>query len=310
MKFKKIDFIDFESKNILTQKTFLVITMGILVYYFYTMVTTVASVFILVFKSGKAALDLTELMQLDWFVIFSLFATAIGIIITLLYVRFLERRPLKSTGIVKKRIIPQYISGYLLGILMISVPVLVLFLFDGKISFTSAVDYKILSLYFFGFIIQGASEEIMMRGYFLTSLAKSTKITWAVIISSVAFSMLHLLNPGISILAFANLVLFGVFAALFFLRTKNIWAICGVHSAWNFFQGNVFGIKVSGQNIEHSVLSVTSSAPDILSGGNFGLEGGLIVTSMLVLSSVIILFCGKNKLIVKTTDEPFSPAAV
>ena len=37
MKFNNIDFIDFESKNVLTQKTSLVIFMGIFVFGFYTM---------------------------------------------------------------------------------------------------------------------------------------------------------------------------------------------------------------------------------------------------------------------------------
>ena len=298
MKLKKFEFIDFESKNVLTQKTWLVILMGFFVFCFYNIIISFIAVILIILKSDGSAINTTELMEQEWLLVLSLFMTIIGIIFTLVYVKFLERRPFKSMGFVKKGFIKQYFSGFFIGILMITVPVVILGQFNGNIVFNEDINYKILTVYLFGFLVQGASEEIMVRGYLLTSLAKTTKTFWAILISSIGFAVLHLLNPGLTILALSNLTLFGIFAALLFLRTKNIWAICGLHSSWNFFQGNVFGIEVSGQSLTTGMFSVTSSAPDFLTGGSFGLEGGLIVTIMLIVSSVIVLFAGENRLIV------------
>ncbi|MBN2879183.1 MAG: CPBP family intramembrane metalloprotease [Clostridia bacterium] len=298
MKLRKVEFIEFESKGVITQKTWLVIMMAAMVYYAYTMIISFISLFAMIIKNPGALANGMQLLESDGFKILYLFLTAIGILIALLYVRFMERRSLTSTGITKEKLSKNYFSGYLIGILMISLPVAVLALFKGSIEISDSFDYTLILLCFFGFLVQGASEEIMMRGYILTSLAKTAGLIWAVVITSFGFAALHLLNPNMGVLPFANLVLFGLFAAFLFLRTGNIWTISALHSAWNFFQGNVFGIEVSGQVFGGSLLKVTSAAPAILSGGDFGLEGGLIVTIILILSTLLVLFAGKSKLVI------------
>jgi len=310
MRLKKIDFIDFESKNVLTKKTWLVLIMVAVVYYSYVMLSTlftIVSAFILAMNND---IDFMSILETDTMLLISLFLTSLGIIISLLYVRFLEKRSLSTTGIVKKGFLKQFAIGYLLGILMIGLPTLATIAFNGNVYVNANANYGIIAVYFLGFLIQGASEEIMIRGYLLTTLAKTTNKFWAVAISSLVFALLHILNPSMGIIPFSNLFLFGVFAAFFFLRTKDIWAICAIHSAWNFFQGNVFGIQVSGQVLNNSVLNIKSATPEILLGGDFGLEGGLFVTILLVIATLITVFYGNNKLVTNEveTDQADTPA--
>ena len=300
MKFKKIDFIDFQSKSILTQKTWLAIIMYLCIYFTYSTLTGIGYFFVGIFYGLDNPFNTATIANTDFFTIISLFITGLGILIALVYVRFLESRPLISTGIKKSGFLKQYSLGYLLGIVMIGLPTIALIAVNGNAYINTNVNYGILALYFLGFLVQGASEEIMIRGYLLTTLAKSKNIFWAIFISSFVFAMLHLLNPNMGLLPFINLFLFGIFAAVFFLRTKNIWAICALHSSWNFFQGNVFGIQVSGKALENSVFNIKSACPQILSGGNFGLEGGLFVTILLTVAIFITVFCGNNKLVIKT----------
>ena len=297
MRLRKIDFIDFESKNVLTKKTWLVLIMVAVVYYSYIMISTLFTIIVAFIQAMNTGADFMSVLDTDSLKLFSLFLTSLGIIISLLYVRFLEKRSLSTTGIVKKGLLKQYAIGYLLGILMIGLPTLATIVFNGNVYVNANANYGLLALYFLGFLIQGASEEIMIRGYLLTTLAKTTNKLWAIILSSVVFALLHIVNPSMGIIPFLNLFLFGVFAALFFLRTKNIWAISAIHSAWNFFQGNVFGIQVSGQIFNESVLNIKSTAPEILSGSDFGLEGGLFVTILLVVATLITVFYGDNKLV-------------
>jgi len=145
-------------------------------------------------------------------------------------------------------------------------------------------------------MIQVMAEKVLCRGYFLVSLGRRYSMWVAVIVNSVAFAALHLLNSGISVLAFINLVLFGVFASVCFIKTENIWLVGAIHSVWNLVQGNVYGIKVSGID---SVCSIFASnmveGKEFINGGAFGLEGGIAVTIVLVVGTVLLLMWKKKE---------------
>ena len=92
-----------------------------------------------------------------------------------------------------------------------------------------------------------------------------------------------------------NLFLFGVFAALYFLRRGSIWGIGAIHSIWNFAQGNIFGCKVSGSLSGESLFRTNYIGESILfNGGSFGPEGGLAVTIVLFIG-IVVLLPMKNK---------------
>ena len=112
----------------------------------------------------------------------------------------------------------------------------------------------------------------------------------AVISNAVIFAALHLLNNGISVPAFINLVLFGIFASLYFVKKGNIWGVAAVHSVWNLVQGNFWGLRVSGMVTECSVLRSTMvEGRELLNGGAFGPEGGLGVSVVLLVGICVLL---------------------
>ena len=99
----------------------------------------------------------------------------------------------------------------------------------------------------------------------------------------------HAPNSGVTFFSFANLVLYGVFASFYFLRTDNVWGIAALHTAWNFTQGSVLGVEVSGHAIQDRLMHFgATDAPDVLSGGKFGLEGG-VATTIVYLAGILIL---------------------
>lgn len=133
------------------------------------------------------------------------------------------------------------------------------------------------------FILVGINEELFSRGYCMTVL-KQTKKSWVpVVVSSIIFALMHSMNEGISLLAYVNLFLFGIAMAYLFIKTKNIWMCIGYHITWNYFQGNVFGFLVSG-NATDSIYSIKIINPNLINGGSFGPEGGLIVTALLIVT--------------------------
>ena len=142
-----------------------------------------------------------------------------------------------------------------------------------------------LILYLFGFLIQGAAEEILLRGYFMISLTATAKPLTAAVTSSLLFSLLHVGNAGTSFLSILNVFLFGLLLGFLVFRTGSLWLAAGLHGAWNFAEGCLFGLPVSGISPGHSILaSVPDATRTLTNGGAFGPEGGAVTTLVLLLA--------------------------
>lgn len=221
-----------------------------------------------------------------------LMLTFITTLFTIIYCRAIEKRSLYSMGFVKEKAFKDYIVGAGLGVLMLGLALLISFL-CGTVTFegyTLGGGIGLLLLFLLGFIIQGMSEEVLVRGYYMVSVAARHSLLLAVISNSIIFALLHILNNGIDILPLINLTLFGLFASIYTLKMNSIWGICALHTTWNFAQGNLFGIKVSGIDTQVSVFSFAlKENGSIINGGSFGLEGGLAVTTVLVLGIIVLL---------------------
>lgn len=229
-------------------------------------------------------------------IILSLYGTILATAITMLFCKVIERRPMTSLGFHKKGALKSYLVGCLVGIILMSVSVLLSMAFGGvSLAINSNINWKLLIIYLFGFIFQGASEEVIFRGYFMNTVASKGRIVLAIVLSAIFFGLAHSFNMGLTPLAFLNLILFGVFASIYAIKFDNLWGVCGIHSLWNFMQGNFWGIQVSGIDTSTSiVLADTNPNTPILNGGAFGLEGSIFVTIILTLATIIVLFCKKS----------------
>jgi membrane protease YdiL (CAAX protease family) len=159
-------------------------------------------------------------------------------------------------------------------------------------------SWGLLLLFFLGFLIQGMSEELLCRSYLMVSLSRKWPLWACVVSNALLFSLFHLGNPGISVIALVNIFLFGLFASLLTLRRGSIWMVGALHSMWNFAQGNLFGIPVSGLVGSPSPLKATAAEggwQTLLNGGSFGIEGGLAATAVLALACLALLMIPTKK---------------
>jgi len=232
------------------------------------------------------------------------------IAVYLLIIRILEKQPLSTAGLslkghgTSKRALFSYLRGLALGFAMM-LGVFLLLLLTGQVRVTGiGLDSSaagLFLLYVLMWIPQGASEELMFRGYMLPRLSARFGRAAAVLLTSLLFSLLHVGNAGFSVIAFVNLLLIAIFFALLSIYTQEIWTVCGAHAVWNFAQGNLFGLEVSGTQSAARLIQTsynTGSYP-LMTGGTFGPEGGLIVTGIIMLCMLILIFI-RHKL-VKTT---------
>ncbi len=218
------------------------------------------------------------------------------ILLTWLWIRFFEKRSFATLGFEQGRILFLYSRGLLIGLASFAAIVGLLAPF-GYVAVEESDPSQVglaaiggvLLAFFPGWLIQGAAEEVLTRGWMLPTLAARYRPWLGLLISSLFFAVMHGLNPNLSILAMINLALYGLFAALYALREESLWGICAFHSIWNWTQGNLFGLEVSGQGFSGGMIfNLMETGPDWLTGGAFGPEGGLVTTIVLLLSMAII----------------------
>ncbi len=141
-------------------------------------------------------------------------------------------------------------------------------------------------------LLVGFQEELLNRAYLIKNLG-GWKPWKAILLSSLIFSALHLMNPGIdfinafqtSALGLLNIFIIGWIYGLYYYHTSDLWLITGAHFSWNFMQGSVMGLPISG-DVSKGILVSTVNGSKLLTGGQFGPEGGLLVTGSLILMLV------------------------
>lgn len=151
----------------------------------------------------------------------------------------------------------------------------------------------------FLFLAVGVFEELLSRGYLLHNLAEGLNfkfwgpsialfLAWA--LSSLSFGAAHASNPNATTVSTINLVLAGLFLGLGYVLTGELAIPIGLHIAWNFFQGNVFGFPVSGTPANAiTFIAIEQRGPDLWTGGAFGPEAGFIGNIAIVIGAILIL---------------------
>ena len=233
-----------------------------------------------------------------------LFGTLIGIALIIICSKLIDKKKLSDLGMVKKGFFKNYGLGVLIGFVLYSF-ILLIEVLSGTVKFEGlnaiGVSTLILIPFALGFMIQSFQEELLFRGYLLSSIAAKNCAISSILISSLVFSIVHLLNSSFAILPCINIVLIGIFLGLLYVMTHNIWLVSGFHFIWNYVQGCIYGINVSGIVIQDSLLKNTQVVGhDLLNGGGFGTEGSILTTIVIlfvIIGLLIVMY--KKKLIVK-----------
>lgn len=178
-----------------------------------------------------------------------------------------------------------YLKGYLVGILLFLLLIGMSLLFK-QYGFIGYGKMTTLNLFLFipAFAVHSFKEEIFVRGLLQRVVKDNFGIVASILLPSIVFAGLYLGKPGISLLSFANLYLFGVLASLMVYVTDSLWYAAGVHAAWKYVQGAIFGLPVSGLNLKWTLLKFeTIGTQELFTGGRFGPMGSIFSTAILLL---------------------------
>jgi membrane protease YdiL (CAAX protease family) len=206
------------------------------------------------------------------------------------YVRRWERRPVHEFSLA--RALPESLAGLLLGGLLVSAVVAVLAGLGAYSLETvgSAGDFGAAVASMLPKIVAGALiEEFIFRLMALRLLERSFGAVWALVMTSLQFGLAHLGNSGASPLIGIMLgVLLGRLLGAAYLLTRRIWLCAATHLAWNFVQGVVFSIAVSGQ-VGDGWLRGTLVGPSWLTGGIFSAEGSVVAFVLCLMATGALL---------------------
>ena len=139
-------------------------------------------------------------------------------------------------------------------------------------------------------VTSGTIEEIVFRGILLRHLEALIGTWGALATTSVLFGAAHLINPGATLFAaFAIAMEAGILLGAAYLVTRRLWLAVGIHAAWNFTQGWVFSVPVSGGKAPLGLLITRRVGPEWLTGGDFGLEASVVAMVVATGAGVLLL---------------------
>lgn len=216
--------------------------------------------------------------------------------------RFLDHRSFPSLGL---RINSQALVDFLFGVGLTGLMMAIIFLslwaldwvqvesFAWQVESWGSVTASVLIMIVL-FTMVSWQEELLFRGYWLQNLSAGLSGSLGILLSSAVFALGHWFNPNLGWQGLLGLFLAGLFLAYGYLRTRQLWLPIGLHLGWNFFEGTLFGFPVSGQ-YQYQLIRQTVTGPDLITGGTFGPEAGLIMLPVLVLGTVGIYWYTRTR---------------
>lgn len=251
-------------------------------------------------------------MLLEWWVLRGVIVALSATIAVWLARRFLDRRTFGSLGLRLDGVaLRDGLAGFAISAAMLGLFIGVCLAF-GVVriqwtGWTGGVGPALagLPLWLFGVGLAVAwSEELALRGYVLQNLGDGIGLTAAVLLSCVLYGAVHMANPHSTMLSGVLIAALGYLRVLGWLRTEQLWLAMGMHAGWNFLQGPVLGLSVSGTHTA-GLTRVTTSGPGWFSGGAFGPEAGLAVVPALGLGVLLMHLWTRRR-----RDTPWTRAAL
>ena len=216
--------------------------------------------------------------------------------------RFLDKKSFKSLGLNCDRYAVMDVFSGIVNSALVMATMFFMMLWAGLIEFhglswwTDAVGPEVVfSIAVLPIILAVAYEltvvawweELVFRGYILQNLIDGAGILWAIVISSLMFGLIHIMNPDGTVMGGLLIVLITPQLIYAYLKTGQLWLPMGLHLGWNFFQASIFGFPSSG-NVSASLISQSPVGPEWLSGGKFGAEGSVLIIPVTIASYFLI----------------------
>ncbi len=202
--------------------------------------------------------------------------------------RLIERRT--PTELAANRALPEGATGIAIGFLLFAA-VMAILLAAGVYHPAGWGTTSGLANGFAFAVMAGITEEILFRGLLFRLSAKLVGTWGALIFTSGLFGLAHKANPGATIASSVAIALeAGVLLGAAYAATQRLWLPIGLHIGWNFTEGPLFGMTLSGNKMTEGVLRGSLSGPGMLTGGAFGPEASIVAVLVCLVASFYFLW--------------------
>jgi membrane protease YdiL (CAAX protease family) len=188
--------------------------------------------------------------------------------------------------------LPEFARGLLWGFLLISCCAAVLVLAtDTRHEPGNGFPWRELLVVF---VPAAVHEELLFRGYAFQKLLRWNR-HFAIAVVAFLFAALHLGNESVTAVGLLNIFIGGVLLGLAYERYGRLWFPIGLHLAWNLTTGPILGHEVSGYEAMRSLLVERGGGPQLLTGGEFGIEGSVLMTGTELVVVALLLLLQKQQ---------------
>lgn len=243
---------------------------------------------ILFFLMYALASSVSSLENSVFHIFLNIAAGAAILVVYVLWVRLLEKR--KASELSMKDFGREIGTGLLVGFGLFCAITLLLFL-SGFYKVTDVnLDPVALITDLTFFFMVAVGEEVIFRGIFFRMIDERFNTWMALLISALVFGFVHIINPGATVWSSTAIAIeAGIMLALAYKCSGSLWMPIGIHWAWNFTQGNIFGFAVSGGDAGNSLVTASVNGPEFITGGAFGPEASILAASISLLISLYFL---------------------
>ncbi|OLO54871.1 abortive infection protein [Actinomyces oris] len=145
-------------------------------------------------------------------------------------------------------------------------------------------------------ILAGFTEEILVRGVMLRLIEGWVGTWWALAVTAVFFGAAHLGNPQATVFGAVAIALeAGILLGACYLLTRRLWLAIGVHAAWNFVQGGIFGSDISGTGSGRGLIEARFTGPNLLTGGAMGIEASVVAVVLCTAAGLVMLLAVRRR---------------
>lgn len=218
--------------------------------------------------------------------------------------KYIDKRDWSEFGIT---VLPfkQFVYGSLFGAFLVAIIFTVQYLLGwlslSEIRFNQFSSHAFIIVFsgqVFRYLCGSMFEEAFSRGYLLLNITEGLKgkitasqsLAISYVITSSIFGLLHLFNDNASCISSINLILLGFLFGWMVIKTGKLHFSIGLHAFWNIFQNNVFGFANSGKKSIASMYTFENSGSILWTGGEFGIEGGLICTITIIFGILLLSY--------------------